>query len=205
MGLFVKICGLTSAEDVHAVAALVPDALGFVFWPQSVRCVKPEEVAVWTHNLSPAILRVGVFVDTPYKEIAEIREHVGLDVVQLHGNENVEEYAELPCQIWKAIHMRKGKEKKVFGNRIDAFLIDSYSIESPGGTGRVCDWESAKHFVSARQTKVLLAGGLNGSNVDHAVDVVNPWGVDVSSGVESEPGHKDINKVQEFIERCRKH
>ena len=203
MGLFVKICGLASGPDVQAVAALRPDALGFVLWPGSKRYAKPEEVGVWTRDLPPGLHKVGVFVDATPEEVQRAMEVAGLDVAQLHGAERPQDFAGRGLRLWRALGLRSAEEAVPGGWSVDAFLVDTYSAQSPGGTGQVGDWVAARSFVQRCPQPVLLAGGLNPGNVKEAVRAVQPWGVDVSSGVEAAPGRKDLAKVREFIERCR--
>ena len=204
MKTFVKICGLCTPEDVEAVAELKPDAMGFVFWRKSRRAVKPEDVAEWVQGMPPSIQKVGVFVDSPLAEVAWAIKLVGLDVVQLHGHEPPEICELIPVKVWKAFNPGKGVPESPDSYRVDAFLLDSYSTESPGGTGRVGDWEWAREYAQSCDTPVVLAGGLTPENVRDAIRKVKAWGVDVSSGVELRPGRKDIEKVRAFIKQCRK-
>jgi phosphoribosylanthranilate isomerase len=204
MKIFVKICGLCTPEDVEAVADLKPDAMGFVFWPKSRRAVKAEDVADWTKGLPSSIQKVGVFVDSPLAEVARSIKRARLDVVQFHGHEPPEICELLPVKVWKAFSLEKTATDALDLYHVDAFLLDSYSAESPGGTGQVGDWGRARVFVKTCETPVLLAGGLTPDNVRVAIRKVKPWGVDVSSGVELRPGKKDIGKVLEFIRQCRK-
>jgi phosphoribosylanthranilate isomerase len=203
MGLFVKICGLARAQDVQAVARLAPDALGFVFWPGSKRAVRAEEVREWVRDVPSALLKVGVFVDAAPDEVRRVVETAGLDVAQLHGAEEPEAFADIPFRLWRAVSLRPGVDPHLDGWFVDAFLVDSYSPQSPGGTGQVGDWAAAREFVQQMPQRVLLAGGLTPDNVQAAVRAVRPWGVDVSSGVEARPREKDLDKVKAFIERCR--
>lgn len=204
MRVFVKICGLCRSEDVEAVAGLKPDAMGFVFWRKSPRVVSPENVGEWTRDLPRSIRKVGVFVDAPLADVVRAIKAARLDVVQLHGHEPPGFCELIPTDVWKSLHLDRVDEETAGAYRVDAFLVDSYSAESPGGTGRTGDWTLARAFVKARRTPVLLAGGLTPGNVREAVRAVRPWGVDVSSGVESRPGKKDIGKVRDFIAQCRR-
>jgi phosphoribosylanthranilate isomerase len=204
MKIFVKICGLCAPEDVEAVAELKPDAMGFVFWHKSRRAVKPEDVAEWVQGMPPSIQKVGVFVDSPLEEVARTIERAGLNVVQLHGHEPPEICELIPVKVWKAFNLGKSVPESMDSYRVDAFLLDSYSAESPGGTGRVGNWDWARALVKFCDTPVVLAGGLTPENVRDAIRKVKPWGVDASSGVELRPGRKDIEKVRAFIEQCRK-
>ncbi|MFH0952747.1 MAG: phosphoribosylanthranilate isomerase [Verrucomicrobiota bacterium] len=106
-------------------------------------------------------------------------------------------------KVWTVVHLDRGAPAPDEGARVDAYLLDSYSAESPGGTGRVLDWNRAREFVRTSRKPVLLAGGLTPENVEEAIRRVQPWGVDVSSGVEQAPGRKDLARVRAFIQRCR--
>lgn len=203
MGVFVKICGLCRAEDVEAVAALSPDAMGFVFWPGSPRAALPLEVGEWTRGLPAEIRKVGVFVDASAEEIREVVEVAGLDVVQLHGGEDPAFCGALGVPVWKVIHLDRLPSVALSAYPVDALLIDSYSAKSPGGTGIVVDWQAAAAFAVDAPRRVVLAGGLTPENVTEAIRAVDPWGVDVSSGVEAAPGRKDIHLVGAFIDQCR--
>ncbi len=189
---------------MDAVAALKPNAMGFVFWRRSKRAVTPEQVAEWTRDLPASIWKVGVFVDSPLSEIGRAIKRANLDVVQLHGHEPPEVCNVIPVRVWKAVHLGRGDVEQADLYHVDAFLLDSYTAESPGGTGLVADWDRAREFVKTTRTPVLLAGGLTPENVREAIRKVKPWGVDVSSGVELRPGRKDVEKVRMFIQQCRK-
>ncbi|MBN1269238.1 MAG: phosphoribosylanthranilate isomerase [Kiritimatiellae bacterium] len=211
--MFVKICGLANAEDVRGVAELRPDAMGFVFWKGSKRCAEPRDVGEWTAGLPPEILKVGVFVDASAREIQANVVTAGLDVVQLHAFQTLEKSGQkLPrfgktgakiSKVWKVVHLMGSEAAAMEGGDVDAFLLDSYSAESPGGTGQVVDWARAREFVKRSAKPVVLAGGLKPENIEEALETVRPWGVDVSSGVEIRPGVKDLERVKDFINRCR--
>jgi len=204
MGVFVKICGLCRRDDVEAVAALQPDAVGFVLWPRSKRGVTVEQVAGWTRLIPASIRKVGVFVDASPAEVDTAMKQAGLEIAQLHGAESPETVAEVSYPVWKALSATdKEWSRALSAYSVDAFLVDSYSTESPGGTGRVGDWKLAREVVKRSRFPVILAGGLHPGNVLPAIAEVRPWGVDVSSGVESSPGRKDIRLVKAFIEQCR--
>ena len=204
MNVFVKICGLCTEEDVDGVAALKPDAMGFVFWRKSKRAVSIERAAEWSRGVPKGIAKVGVFVDASIAEIARAIRQVKLDIVQLHGHEPPELVELLPTKVWRV--WRPGRESGELPDAypVDAFLVDSYSSAAPGGTGQLADWDEARAFVKSVKTPVVLAGGLKSDNVREAVKKVRPWGVDVSSGVEVRPGKKDLELVREFIKQCRK-
>ena len=236
MSVFIKICGLANAADVAAVAVLKPDALGFVLWPKSPRAVRPEQVAEWTRDLPPGLLKVGVVVNEPVEEIRRAAEIARLDVIQWHGFPAVSGWRSAVSQrveadffqaleqslsgiskVWKVVRLdcepaaencrprdltRRdiGADEPAF---VDALVLDSYSPATPGGTGQTVDWTAARTFVAASRKKVLLAGGLHPENVAEGIRAVQPWGVDVSSGVEAHPGKKDLITVKRFIETCR--
>jgi len=210
MTTFVKICGLANAEDVAAVAALQPDAIGFVLWPKSPRAVRPEQIAEWTSALPPGLLKVGVFVDTNPYDIRRAVKVARLDVVQWHGFpkkgkphetlfQTLEKELAGVAKVWTVVRL----DREPAPAFVDALLLDSYSPGTPGGTGQTLDWTVAREFVAASRTKVLLAGGLRAENVAEAIRTVRPWGVDVSSGVEAAPGKKDLDAVRRFIEAAR--
>jgi phosphoribosylanthranilate isomerase len=203
MSVFVKICGMTSADEAGAVSELEPDALGFIFWPKSRRFVPPAMVGDW--ETAPGVLRVGVFVDATPDSVAQAVVEARLDVVQLHGREDPRDYAGAGAALWKALHLGGGPTAEMpDGRGLQAFLLDSRIQEIPGGTGQTCDWQAAADFVRACPRSVLLAGGLAPHNAAAAIMQVQPWGLDVSSGVETASGTKDLKLVEEFIEQCRR-
>lgn len=201
--MFVKICGLTNAEDTEAVMDLAPDAVGFIFWPQSRRYVIPAETAEWGRAAGPRILRVGVFVNETRDMIQKAAEAAELDVIQCHGTESPEFCASLGMPVWKALNLVDGLPAPASDYDVDCFLVDGYSREAPGGTGVTADWDLAGDFVATAHRPVILAGGLVAATLPRAFEKVSPWGVDVSSGVESSPGRKDLEKVKQFIQTCR--
>ena len=203
MGVFVKICGLCRREDVAAVAALRPDAVGFVFWSRSPRAARASDVAEWRSLIPDDVQTVGVFVDEDPDVVIRTVEEANLDIAQLHGRETAAVCEDVRAHVWKAVHLDRLPDEPLSAYPVDAFLADSYSTTSPGGTGIVVDWQSAGRFVDATPVPVLLAGGLNPNNVAEAIRLARPWGVDVSSGVEARPGEKDITLVRRFIEQCR--
>ncbi|MEW5722392.1 MAG: phosphoribosylanthranilate isomerase [Thermodesulfobacteriota bacterium] len=196
----VKICGLTLLEDALFAAAAGADALGFVFAP-GPRRISPEKAREIIGRLPPLVLTVGVFVDESPARVLEIKDYCGLDAVQLHGEESEAETLTLGRRVIKAWRVRAGTPVKVEVFPAAILLLDSYDREKPGGAGRVFDWDLARE--AARRRPVILAGGLNPENVARAVETVRPYGVDVSSGVESRPGKKDHIKIARFIERAR--
>ena len=199
----IKICGITNKDDALAAVSFGADALGFVFYPQSPRSVDPETVKEIISALPPFLNTVGVFVDKPGTEIKEICSFTGLDIVQMHGSETPED-CNIDKKTIKAIRIKELSDLDMLNKYtgVSAFLLDTYSDKAIGGTGQVFNWEIA---VAARGLgNIILAGGLTPDNVEIAIKTVQPFGVDVSSGVEgSEPGKKDHKKLELFIQRAK--
>lgn len=202
--LRIKICGITNTEDAFAAIACGADALGFVFYSKSPRSVKPETARSIISSLPPLVTTVGVFVDEDKANLEKIVSYTGLDIVQLHGSESPE-YFNLSRKTIKAIRVKDLADLKQLNQyrATAAFLLDTYSPESIGGTGHIFNWEIA---VEAKKLgRVILAGGLTPDNIENAVKLVQPYAVDVASGVEgSIKGKKDLKKLKLFIERARK-
>jgi phosphoribosylanthranilate isomerase len=198
----VKICGITNVDDALAASDLGVDALGFVFYRESPRHVSPDQAREIIRRLPPFIATVGVFVDMPPDEVEGIMRHASLDVAQLHGHESPDACVVLGRRVIKAIRVKELSDLEPLQHyRVSAFLLDTYTQESFGGTGQIFNWDIALH---AKQFgKIILAGGLNPSNVEKAVHWVRPYGVDVSSGVEEEKGKKDHRKMGLFIKRAK--
>jgi phosphoribosylanthranilate isomerase len=203
--LFVKICGITSGEDARVAAEAGADAVGFVFWPESPRCVAGARAREIGECLPPEIVRVGVFVDASPDEMARVAEEARLDVLQLHGDERPESLGDLPLRAWKAVRVGPGfvaADALRYEGRAAGLLLDTRTAGAPGGTGRSFDWSLAV-AVRQRASFLMLAGGLDPLNVRSAIRAVRPDGVDVSSGVESAPGRKDAEKVRAFLRAVR--
>jgi len=207
MSPFVKICGICSRSDLGRISALEPDALGFVQWKKSKRHVDPEIVGQW--ETPPGTRRVGVFVDPSEAELRYAAQAARLDVLQLHRVSNdwtIDRANFQGLEIWRALapeELHSSFKFQVSGFNWDRLLLDSYDPQTIGGTGQTCDWNQVREIVQSLETPILLAGGLTPDNVAKAIRHVQPWGVDVSSGVEIEPGAKDIAKVEAFIAACR--
>lgn len=200
MSGLVKICGLARAEDVSVAVEAGADAIGFVFWPPSPRAADPVRVAEWTRGAAP--LKVGVFVNQPHDEVRRIMETAGLDIAQLHGDEDANDIRALGRPVWKAVHLnRLPPVLPVPPARM--LLVDGGTRDMPGGTGIRVDAARARDFVAQTPHKVLLAGGLKADTVAETVLAVRPHGVDVSSGVESAPGRKDPAAVRDFVHNAR--
>lgn len=195
----VKICGLTRLEDAVMAAALGADALGFVF-AESPRQVSPEAVRRMVRALTPLVLTVGVFMDQSLKEVQRVRDYCGLDFVQLHGAESERTAARLGRRVIKVVTVEDALPP-VEAYPKATLLLDAPKNQPRKGSGPGFDWRLAREAARARP--VILAGGLNPDNVRLAIDTVRPFAVDVSSGVEKEPGRKDHAKIAAFINRAK--
>jgi len=200
--MFVKICGLTTEEDALLAVALGADALGFVFAPGSPRQVRVREVQDIVHRLAPGTTTVGVFRDERRERVVEVVHSIGLAGAQLHGREHPTEVRWVADRVPFVIQAFPAGDPglaQAAGSGASAVLIDA----PMPGSGRVYDWSMAEGAPSA--VRVLLAGGLDEHNVGDAIRTVRPWGVDVSTGVETEPGsgRKDPVKLRRFIEAAR--
>jgi phosphoribosylanthranilate isomerase len=199
----VKICGITNLDDAMAAIDFGADALGFVFFKGSPRCVTPEQASSIISKLPPFTSTVGVFVDESAQEIDKIVSATCIDLIQFHGNE-APEACHASRRVVKAIRIKSIdslEPLKRFRPLVSAFLLDAYAPDSLGGTGLKFNWDIA---VEAKQFgRIILAGGLTPDNVQKAIQLVKPYGVDVSSGVELEKGRKDHQKMKLFIERAK--
>ena len=197
--MFVKICGITSEDDALLAVAMGADAVGFVFAP-SPRQIAPQKVYDIVRRLPPEILTVGVFRDEVPKRVAEISLAAGVRCAQLHGHESPADVAEVGKSLQWVI-------KAVTAGTIDASRADTFGtpmvlVDSPTpGSGKVFDWAALGDVPDV--PRMILAGGLNPDNVARAIEVARPWGVDVASGVEKSPGHKDPVAMRRFIEAVR--
>jgi phosphoribosylanthranilate isomerase len=213
--MWVKICANTNLPDALAALDAGADALGFVF-AESARQVQSEQVRVIIAGLPKHGERIGVFVNTPANEVMKIVRECGLTGVQLQGEENPQYVKDLarmakgPLKIIKTFSANAPYEistaaSAVMDDHIDAFLVDSGNAAGRGGTGQVFDWLRASDFVIKlkQRAKVIVAGGLNPDNVGSAIRLFRPYGVDVASGVESQPGKKDVAKIKAFIAAAR--
>jgi phosphoribosylanthranilate isomerase len=197
--MFVKICGITSEDDALLAVAMGADAVGFIFAP-SPRRVTPTAVYDITRRLPTEVLTVGVFRDESPSRVLDIADRAGVKAIQLHGNERPEQAAEIARsfpRVYKAFPAGSPLISRALEYPSDMVLVDS----AEPGSGEVFDWTLVEEVPAG--LKVILAGGLNPDNVARAITIVEPWGVDVSSGVESAPGRKDPRKVRAFINAAR--
>ena len=195
----VKICGVRSVEEAEAAVEAGADALGFNFWPRSLRYVSIDAARAAVKRVSPFVACIGVFVNEDRVRITEIAAEVGLSAVQLHGDETPEFCGSLDSmKIIKAIRMSEGFDAALIKTYpVSMALLDTSVKGSYGGTGKVFDWRIA--IEAKRYASIILAGGLTIENVAEAIAIVQPAAIDVCSGVEAEPGRKDFQKLREFM------
>jgi phosphoribosylanthranilate isomerase len=203
MSVRVKICGVTRLEDAEAAVAAGADALGFMFYERSTRRVTLAEAAAICRQLPPLVSKVGVFVDAAIEVIEDAVARCGLDAVQLHGAESPAFCGRLARPVIKAVRVR-GPETlaELEAYATAAWLLDAYVPGQPGGTGATFDWGLATQAVALGRP-VILAGGLTATNVAAAVRQVRPYAVDVSSGVEREPGRKEAAAMRAFVQAAK--
>jgi phosphoribosylanthranilate isomerase len=200
----VKVCGITRLPDALAAVEWGADALGFVFYPGSPRFIAPPKARDIIRALPPFVAAVGVFVDSPLAEIKTVVEACGLTAVQLHGTESPALCQRIPVSVIKAFRVRGSRLPAGLGCcRADAILLDTFRKAVPGGTGVSFRWEVA--LEARRYGRIILAGGLNAENVTRAIAAARPYAVDVSSGVEKEPGKKDPVLLKQFLERVKRY
>lgn len=198
----VKICGITTLDDALMCIEAGADALGFNFAPTSPRCLTLEVAAAITRKLPAGVLRVGVFVDADAAALERAKDEVGLECLQLHGDEPPELLARFLPHAYKALRVR-GDAVLADAARYpgEHLLLDAYVPGVHGGTGARFDWALATELAKTR--KITLAGGLTPENVASAIQVVRPFCVDVASGVERHPGRKDYALVSAFVIAAR--
>lgn len=220
--MWIKICGITSLEDAQLAVLAGADAIGFVF-AASPRRITPRAVREITKELPSSIEKIGVFVDAPTDEIIAACETARLTGVQLHGESSADQAANLRVQL-KETRLRVVEvvhyagDSTVFALRLralssqpaadpdrSAVLVDAQMAGKLGGTGVPFDWRAAQDsfLQHSAPLRLIVAGGLHPKNVRHAIQMLRPWGVDVSSGVEAAPGRKDHALVTEFIRAAR--
>ena len=201
--LKVKICGITNLDDALHAVDVGADALGFILYPESPRCVTPEIVRTIVERLPPFTLSVGVFVNEARESIRRVVEECRLSLVQLHGDEAPDDCRALGRPVIKAIRLRSRDDLvPMNGYAVSGFLVDAFVEGSRGGTGTTVDWGLARE--ATEYGPMILAGGLTPNNVGRAIAEVQPYGVDVSSGVEMFPGKKDPEKVRQFVMAARR-
>lgn len=188
--MFVKICGLTNLEDTLAAVECGARAVGFNFVPSSPRYIAPEALAQWIRHVPSGVWKTGVFMDEAPARIEELARTLGLDIAQLHGAETP---ASIPAdlRVWKAVRVTASFDPV----QLDGFETEAILLDGPA-SGVTFDWGLAQ----SRAQKLVLAGGLDATNVRGAIARVQPWGVDACSRIERAPGLKDHARMRAFIE-----
>lgn len=207
-GIFVKICGITNESDALAAIEAGADALGFNIVPDSKRCIDLDTAAGWIGKLPDNVWKVAVTADPNWEDACRIGQLPFLDALQLHGNESPEFCRRLRgagIAFAKALPVSQSQSLGAIPDfSTDTVILDSASPAGFGGSGKAFPWKFAWQFGQKhRELKMILAGGLSPDNVGEAVRAVRPRGVDVTTGVEEKPGHKDQRLVKAFIEAAR--
>ncbi len=196
----VKFCGITQFDDARLAVELGVDALGFVFYDKSPRCISVGTAADIVRQLPPLVCKVGLFVNANPNDVAGVVTEVPLDLVQFHGEESAEQCDRLGRPYVKAVRMSPGLDLLAEAERFAsaaALLVDAFDPVVFGGTGNAFEWGRVPQGVPK---PIILAGGLDASNVARAIEVVRPYAVDVSSGIERDKGIKDHAKMQAFMQ-----
>ena len=201
----IKICGITNLEDALLAADLGADALGFIFYPKSPRKVAPEAARAIIAQLPPLFTTVGVFVDEDAAAVRELAARLGLDWVQLHGQESPDYCRSLGRRVIKGFRVQDQHSLaalEAYRGAAQALLLDTYKKGQIGGTGETFNWTLARE--AQKYGPIILAGGLNPENVARAIAAAQPQAVDVASGVEAAPGKKDPEKLKRFFAAVRR-
>ena len=198
----VKVCGMTNLKDALVAVEEGADAVGFIFYKKSPRSVTMKLVREIILELPPFVDTVGVFVDETAEQINKIADNCNLDLIQLHGNESPTFCKRMRRRVIKAFRVKDMQSvKKLSSYQVSGFLLDTFSESLQGGTGKVFDWNLA--LPAKKMGPVIMAGGLTPNNVQQAIRQVRPYGVDVCSGVESQPGIKDHKKIRAFLKNAK--
>ena len=196
----IKICGLTDPENSKQIASLDIHAIGLVFFNESPRAVSIEQANEIIQELPPFINKVGLFVNASSNFVDQVLNSVNIDTIQFHGDESSSDCSQFQMPFIKAIRMREGtnllSQAEEFSSA-SGLLLDSFEEDSYGGTGKSFDWNLIKNNLDL---PIILAGGLNKDNIMSAIEKTQPYAIDISSGVETEKGIKDIEKTKEIIE-----
>lgn len=199
----IKICGLRREKDVEMVNRYLPDYIGFIF-AKSKRRISLEEGQILSRKLDSRIKKVGVFVNEDIEKVLEIAEEVKLDIIQLHGEEEIDYINSIgkKYKIWKAIRVENENDIKIikkYKDNVDKVLLDSFHKNEYGGTGLNFNWNMIKNI---EMEKIVLAGGINCDNILEAIKITQAKAIDVSSGVETD-GFKDSKKIEDIILKVR--
>ena len=201
-GVFIKVCGITRRADALHALQQGATALGFVFWPKSPRAISPGAARDIVAALPAATTTVGVFVNEAPERVRDVIAATGVTAVQLHGDEEPGDFDFLDRPVLRSVTLDDVAETSRGWPPGTTWLLDAADRVRRGGTGTCIDWSRAA--VVARQHKVVLAGGLTPLNVEEAIRTVQPFGVDVSSGVEASPGIKDFAQTSLFLLNARR-
>ena len=202
----VKYCGITNKDDALNAVSLGVDAIGFIFYEESRRCITIEKAQEIIYFLPPFVTTVGIFVNADYKVVNTVASRCHLDMVQLHGDESPDYCMKLNSRLLKAFRvnlMSDIEQISQYQGLVSGILLDSKIESAYGGTGKVFDWGialAAKNY----DIPLILSGGLCLDNIEKAIEIVNPDGVDISSGIEVSPGVKDYNKMKQLISKIKK-
>ncbi|MCJ7813455.1 phosphoribosylanthranilate isomerase [bacterium] len=194
----IKICGITLLEDAFMATALGADALGFVF-ARSKRHISLSEARKIISRLPAFVTAVGVFMNQSFEDVRRIADETGIDVIQLHGSETPEYCEQLDRPIIKRFAVQLDDTAAMLASRMKTYTVAAYLLDPGAGEGKVFDWEKAVGL----DFRLIIAGGLTHDNVRQVIQLVKPYGVDVSSGVERSPGRKDREKMKRFIEEVK--
>jgi len=201
----IKICGITNIEDALTAARFGASALGFNFYSQSPRFISDEEALKIVQKLPSGVCKIGVFVNEQTQNVNEISQALGLDAVQLHGDETPDYCRQITTKVIKAIRVKDENDLEIMPQyTVWAFILDSHSLGF-GGSGQRFDWRPAARKLAglSSDAHIILSGGLTAQNVSEAIEVFKPYAVDVCSGVESVAGVKDYQKLARFIEAVK--
>jgi phosphoribosylanthranilate isomerase len=198
--MFVKICGITRAEDAALAVESGASAVGFIFWEGSARYIEPARARAIVRQLPPFVTPVGVFVNDPVDHVNAVAETVGLGVVQMHGDESPEMAVRANRPVLKALSRLDADTVDRWPDEV-MLLVDADDRERRGGTGQRADWPAAAALAARR--RIVLAGGLTSANVVEALRTVRPFGIDVSSGVEDAPGIKSAARMAALFDALK--
>lgn len=201
----IKICGITNKEDAINAASLNVDMMGFIFYRNSKRYIEPRVVRDIANELPPSIAKVGVFVNEKEEKVFEIAQDLSLEMLQFHGDETPDYCLGFKdkYKVIKAFRLKTKKDLKDTNDYdVDLYLLDTYAPDTFGGSGEIFDWKILEDYEFLKP--IILSGGLNPKNISQAIKEISPYGVDVSSGVESSPGKKDLELMKKFVENVRK-
>lgn len=204
--IWIKICGITRNEDARAISESGADAIGLVCYPPSRRYVPPERFAEVLEEISGKVEVFALFVDADAAAVRTVVKTGLVTGLQFHGGESAGFCESFGLPYMKALRVRGDEDLPPLSDRYASarnILLDTWDRSAPGGTGKTFPWKVAATLVAAGKGNIVLAGGLHAGNVLAAIHGVRPWGIDTSSGVEIEPGVKDLSKVTDFIKEAR--